>query len=125
MAKIKRASDEEVITALIEQGSVAKAAEVVGLAPRTLYDRLNDKDFVIMYREARTDIMRSAVLLLNKKVVEAIEAVSDILNDTTVNPAVRLQAAQTLIKNAAAFNGFLGTVEDENRETSSPLTMFL
>ena len=125
MAKNKKVSDTEVVAALIEQGSVAKAAEAVGLAPRTLYDRLNDKDFVIIYREARTDVMRSAVLMLNKRVVEAIETVAAIQADTSVNPAIRLQAAQTLIKNAAAFNGFLGTVEDENRETSSPLTMFL
>ena len=121
MAKTKTVSDEIVIRALIEHGSVTKAAEAVGLSPRTIYDRFQYKGFLSDYNEAKTDFLRSAVLMLNKKLVEAIETVASIQADENANPAIRLQAAQTLIKHALLLNNGLCQTENDNRETRDPL----
>ena len=90
-------SNEKVIAALLQYGTVKEAAEAAGIAPRTIYDRMQDREFRAAYLEARNDLIRKAVFSINRKLSSAVDAVSDIMNDKDTNPAVRLQAAQTII----------------------------
>ena len=125
MARGKTVSNEALIAALLEYGTVSKAADAVGLAPRSVYDRFQDKDFQSDYTEAKTDAFRGGVLLLNRKLESAITVISEIAEDKDVNAAVRLQAAGLLIKSAAAFNAALGQTEAQNRDFRSPYSIFV
>ncbi len=120
MSKTKAVSDEEVIAALLQHGTIREAAEKVGLTPRAIYNRMDNKDFRSMYLEAKTDIVREAVYSINTKLGVAVDAVFAIMNDQDVNPAVRLQAAQVLISNAAKFSARLTEDETASREMRSP-----
>lgn len=124
MAKTKTISDEELIAALVQHGTIREAAAAAGIAERTIYDRMRDTDFMRLYQEAKNDILRRAVFSINGKLSEAIEAVAAIMNDTSINPATRLQAAQTIINNAAKFSERLVNDETTSRTLADPLASF-
>ena len=99
----KAISDEQIIAALMAHSTVTAAAEAVGLSTRAMYDRMSDKEFKVLHRAAKADIVKAAVSLLNGKVTEAINTITDIMADKEVNAAVRLQAATALLTHAEKF----------------------
>jgi len=111
-----KVSDETIIAALIQSGTVKAAAEAAGVSTRTIYDRMQTREFVALYEAAKNDLIRQAVFSINGKLSAAIDEVSDIMTDKEVNPATRLQAAQTIINNAAKFAERLTGSEYQQRE---------
>lgn len=109
----KAISDEIIIAALMNNGTIKDAAAAVGISERTLYDRMNKGDFIEQYKSAKADLVRKAVYELNKQIGAAVNTVVEIMNDSSVNPAIRLQAAQTVLNNANKFSERLN--EDEQR----------
>jgi hypothetical protein len=108
----KSVSNEVIVSALLQSGTIKEAAQAVGLTPRAIYDRMaDDREFRAQYAEAKTALVRKAVFSINEKLAAAIEAVCDIMTNEDVNPAVRLQAAQTIINNAAKFSSRLDADE--------------
>ena len=119
----KAVSNEEIIAALLQHGSIAEAAAAAGVSPRTIYDRLhNDNEFRGEYAEAKNSIVRKAVYSVNSHLGEAIEAVADIMQDKNANAAVRLQAAQTIINNATKLTEQLQ--KDERHARSEGVNPF-
>lgn len=103
MAKSKAVSDELLISALLNNGTIKAAAAAAGISERTLYDRMNDGEFQALYKGAKADLIRAAVFSLNSKVQAAIDTVTAVMQDENNNAAVRLQAAQTILNNAGKF----------------------
>lgn len=103
MAKAKGISDEQLIAALLSNGTIKQAAAAAGLSERALYDRMAAADFQTLYKNAKADIIREAVIKLNSNLQAAIDTAAEIMTDSDVNPATRLQAAQTILNNAAKF----------------------
>lgn len=100
----KNISNEAIINALIQFGTVREAAESIGCKPRTIYNRMNnDNGFIEDYNAAKKDITRKAVASFNNKINLAIEEIFSIMQDKNVNAATRLQAAQTILNNAGKF----------------------
>ena len=124
MAKNSAVSDEEIIAALINNGTIRAAAAAAGIAERTIYDRMKDRDFRAEYMAAKTDIIRAAVFTINGKLSAAVDTVSEIMQDPNTNNAVRLQAAQVIINNAAKFAQRLQNEERDSREESKGLFDF-
>ncbi len=82
---------------------------------------MNDREFRAEYMEAKNDIIRKAVFTINEKLSAAIDAVAEIMTDKDNNPAVRLQAAQTILNNAGKFAERLTHAEYQSRnEGKSP-----
>ena len=113
MTQQKAISDEQVIAALLNSGTIREAAAAVGLSERALYDRMNSGEFQALYKAAKADIVRGAVFALNGNLQAAINTVAEIMNDTAANPATRLQAAQTIINGAAKFTQRLQDTEND------------
>ncbi len=109
----KTLSDEVIVSALISNGTIKAAAAAVGVTERTIYDRMNGKDFKALYKSAKVDVVRKAIFELNDQIGAAVEAVVSIMGDKDVNPAIRLQAAQTILNNANKFSERLN--DDENK----------
>ena len=103
MAKGKAISDEQIIAALLNSGTIKAAAAAAGVSERTVYDRMADCEFQALYKAAKADLIRAAVLSLNGKVQAAIDTIADVMNNEQNNPATRLQAAQTILNSAARF----------------------
>ena len=103
MAKEKAISDEQIIAALLDNGTIRAAAQAAGISERTLYDRMNKGDFQALYKAAKADLIRAAVLNINRQLQAAIDTVVEVMQDPDNNAAVRLQAAQTILNNAGKF----------------------
>lgn len=109
-------SDEEIIAALLNSGSIAQAAQLTGIAPRTIYDRMGARDFKAAYSAAKADIVRRAVLTLSRNLEAAVDVVMDVMNDDSTNPAIRLQAAKMIIDGAAKFTDRLAKADEYTAE---------
>ena len=103
MAKEKAISDEQIIAALLDNGTIRAAAQAAGISERTLYDRMNKGEFQALYKAAKADLIRAAVLNINRQLQAAIDTVVEVMQDPDNNAAVRLQAAQTILNNAGKF----------------------
>lgn len=103
MAKQKTVSDEQIIAALLSNGTIKAAAAAVGISERSLYDRMNEGEFIALYKSAKADLIRGAVVNLNNQIQAAIDTVVEVMSDKDNNAAVRLQAAQTILNNAGKF----------------------
>lgn len=113
-------SNEEIIAALLQSGTVKDAAAAVGVTPRTVYSRMEDREFKAAYKAAKADIIRQAVYSINGKLSDAIDAIADIMIDKGNNAAVRLQAAQTILNNAGKFAERLAKEERDVEATQKP-----
>lgn len=96
-------SDEQIIAALLANHSIGKAAEAVGIAPRTFYKRMGMPAFKAAYSAARADLVRQAVADLNGQMAIAIATLIEIMTDDTAPAGARVQAARLLMDNAARF----------------------
>ena len=123
MARKKKISDEQIITALLSNGTIKAAAAAVGISERSIYDRMNEGEFIALYKSAKADLIRGAVVNLNEKIQAAIDTVNDIMNDNSNNAAIRLQAAQTILNNANKFSQRL-TAEEQSVTTQMDSNMF-
>lgn len=96
-------TDEQIIAALLANGTKRAAAAAVGIDERTVYNRMNDGEFQALYKSAKADIIRTAVFNINSQLTAAVQVVVDVMNNENNNAAVRLQAAQTILNNAGKF----------------------
>ena len=112
MAKGRSIPDEQIIAALLHNGTIRAAAAAVGISERALYDRMTDGTFQALYKSAKNDLIRAAVFSINGKLQAAIDTIEGIMLDENNNAAVRLQAAQTILNNAGKFSQRLQS--DEN-----------
>lgn len=106
-------SDEEIIAALFSSGTIKEAAAKIGLSDRAIYERMRAGDFQALYKAAKADLIRGAVISINRQLQAAIDTVIEIMQDQEANPAIRLQAAQTILNNAGKFSQRLQDTEDK------------
>jgi len=104
-------SDEQIIAALLANHSIGKAAEAVGIAPRTFYKRMGTPAFKAAYSAARADLVRQAVADLNGQMAIAIATLIEIMTDDTAPAGARVQAARLLMDNAARFSDRLAEAD--------------
>lgn len=104
-------SDEQIVAALMTNGTQRAAAAAVGIDERTIYNRMNDGAFQAVYKSAKADLIRGTVSNLNMQIQAAIETVVDVMTNKENNAAVRLQAAQTILNNASKFSDRLQNSE--------------
>ena len=109
-------SNEKIIAALMNNSTLAQAAKAAGISSRALYDRMGDKEFRAEYKAAKAALMRQATQALNDRISEAVNTIAEIMQDTTANPAIRLQAAQTILSQATKFSERLDTVDEKAEE---------
>lgn len=105
-------SDEQIIAALLNNGTLKAAASAAGISERALYDRMNQGEFQALYKAAKADLIRGAVFHLNSQLQAAIDTVSEIMTNEDNNPAIRLQAAQTILNTAGKFSQRLQAEEN-------------
>lgn len=103
MANKSAISNEEVVAALLINGTIRTAAVAVGLSERAIYDRMATGEFQAVYKSAKADLLRGTVYKINNRISSAIDTVTEVMQDKDNKPAVRLQAAQILLNHAQKF----------------------
>ncbi|MGV3304344.1 replication protein [Streptococcus suis] len=86
--------------ALMTAPTVTEASKLAGIARSTGQKYLKDITFKRAYRQYRTDIMQQAAGKLQNASIRAVEVLEEIMNDETVSPYARQQAAQTILNMA-------------------------
>ena len=112
----KTRTNEEIIAALLQHGTVKDAATAIGISPRALYDRMKQRDFRAEYADARTEITRAAVSAINDKLSAAIDTIAEVMTDKESPAGTRLQAAKLILENAGKFTERLDSEEAQAKE---------
>ena len=106
-------SDEQIVAAVIKNGTMTKAAYDLGISVSTVYRRMAKPACRIIYKSFQQDLLRGTVETLSDVRCDAIETIETIMNDETINPAIRLQAAQSILANDTKYADRLTEVEKE------------
>ena len=85
--------DEVVISALLSEPTISKAAEKCGLSQRQIYERMKQKNFKEEYHQAKRSILESATNALQACLTAATETTIQIMQDAENSPQIRLNAA--------------------------------
>lgn len=120
----KAISNEEIVAALLQHGTIKAAAESIGTATRTIYDRMKESDFEKAYTTAKAELIRQALGNINSRLSEAIEITADIMRDPEQPAGARLQAAQIIINNACKFADRLNAADDKASDTGTEWLCF-
>lgn len=118
-----KVTDEQLVAALLQHGTIQATASALNVAPRTIYDRMRSYDFRILYDETRTDILRNAATAFEAKLSDAIETISEIMKDKDAPHSSRLQASLAIIQCAEKFVDRLRTDEAEVRKLRSDASL--
>lgn len=91
---------ENFLANLLMTGNVAKAAELANVSRGQGYKYLKDSVFKRVYRERRSEQLKEATALLQVASIKAVKVLTEIMEDETVTPYARQQAANTILTTA-------------------------
>ncbi len=90
---------ERAVAALVACPTTKEAAKVAGMGESTLRAYKSDPEFVELYTAARHELLDTGVKALLSKFSDAVEVISEVMNDKEASPNVRLSAANSIIQN--------------------------
>ena len=117
---MKKVSDEEILAALMKYGTIKEASAATGASQRSIYDRMHQRAFRVMYEAAKADALREATFILNGRITKAVETIENIMDDGEAPAAIRLQAANAILANVEKFALRLSEVEAGSRPIKEP-----
>ena len=100
----RTANDEKIIAALMCAGTIKEAAIMTKISPRTISDRMKTREFAAAYAQAKADLLRTTLSGISSRMTAALDILETIMNDTDTPPAVRIQAARTLLNSAGKLS---------------------
>lgn len=92
-----RKSDESIIAALVNCGSVKAAAAECGVSALTIYRRMKDNDFRKKLDAVRDDALHEASARLSGSLADAVKVLTDIMHDEQTAAQTRANAAQMVL----------------------------
>ncbi len=95
-----KVSDERLIAALLSCRTNSEAAESLGIAERTLYDRMKKPEFQEKLAEAKARLLEGATASAQGRMSEAVAVMVEIMNDKQAGSQTRLNAADAVMRNS-------------------------
>lgn len=99
----KRLTDETIITALVEAGSIKEAAGKLHCTPRTIYNRMKKPAFRELYNQAKGELMKTAAAKLQGNLTGAIDTLVSIMTDKETAAQTRANCAVSILQYGARF----------------------
>lgn len=103
--------DEKIIAALMTHKTVKEAARSLEISVRSIYNKLAEPEFQGLYTVVKADLLRNTVNSMNAHIEQAVNIIAEVMEDSNTNPAVRLQAAQSMLNYASKFSERLHGLE--------------
>ena len=97
---MRKDNDDRIILALLSAPTVREAAAAAGVSERTVYARLKEPAFNQRLAEARREMWRGHAVALQAKLGGAIETIAEIMESENAPSQVRLNAAESIVRNA-------------------------
>lgn len=104
---MKKNTDEQIIAGLLTHGTIRAAADSIGMSERAIYNRMKNTEFQALYRAAKSNLIRVTALSISNHTQEAIDTIVEVMRDKENSPAVRMQAAQSILNNSAKYMKYL------------------
>ena len=89
---------ERAIIALLNEPTIAKAAQQAEVAERTLRRWLEDDKFSRAFRKARREAFGHGISLMQHYVPHAVNTLAKVMSDATAPHSARVSAASTTLK---------------------------
>ena len=99
----ERKSDEAIISALCNAGSVKAASRECGISPVTIYRRLQDDAFRQKLDAVRDDAMKEASARLSGRLTAAVDALAEIMSDKDTAQQTRANCAAQILSYGLRF----------------------
>lgn len=99
----KIVSNEELCAALMNHGTIRETAKALQISERTIYNMMSESEFKEIYDYTQVSILNNVIVACQNRLTEAIQCITDIMSDTTINAQTRLQAAQLILKNTVSM----------------------
>ena len=99
----KRLTDEAIVAALIECGSIKAAAASLQCTPRTLYDRMKKPEFKELYTQAKADILKTVTAQLQGEFSNSVKTLAKIRDDEEAPKQTRANCATSILQYGARF----------------------
>jgi hypothetical protein len=101
MADTLTAKQQRTLAALLAEPSISAAAVAAGVGERTVYRWLDeDTPFIDAYRAARLQVVRHAVVQLQRASVDAVGVLCDVMRCENERGATRVAAARAVLDTA-------------------------
>ena len=107
----KMLEDEEIVAALITEGSIAGAAAVLGCTPRTIYARMKTPAFKELYARTKGEIVKQATAKLQGTLCSAVDTLVEIMKDKETAKQTRVNSAVSLLQYAARYTETTDIIE--------------
>lgn len=111
----KLQNNENIIIALATSSTIRDAAAKAGVSEKTIYQRLKDADFKRAYTDFKKALIEQSATALSLELSNAVRAMGDIVTDESVPAAVRLQAADAIIKDTLRMREHIQLTDDVER----------
>lgn len=111
MASKKRLTDEAIIAALVQAGSIKEAAKKLHCVPRTLYERMKSPAFKDLYAQAKADLIKGATAKLQGYLNGAIDTLAAIMKDEETAKQTRANCAVAILQYGAKFTETTDIIE--------------
>lgn len=105
-------NNEQLIIALVTTPTVREAAIKAGVSEATVYKRLKDEAFKKAYTEYKQKLIEDSATALSLQLGDAVTALGEIVRDKETPAAVRLQAADTIIKDSLRIREHIQLTND-------------
>lgn len=99
----RRLTNEAIIAALIEHGSIKGAAASLQCTPRTLYDRMKKPEFKELYTQAKADILKTVTAQLQGEFSNSVKTLAKIRDDEEAPKQTRANCATSILQYGARF----------------------
>lgn len=96
-------TDENILSALLQNGSVRAAAKALGCNDSVIRDRLKDKAFSKSYRERKLEILTAAADKMKSNISLAVDTLSAVMENTENPPTVRVSASDSLLRHCLRY----------------------
>ncbi|MDQ3253570.1 MAG: LacI family DNA-binding transcriptional regulator [Acidobacteriota bacterium] len=93
---------ERVLTALLHHGAVRAAAKEAGVSEATVFRYLQDPEFQSRYRDARRQLVETAIAQLQSDCTIAVRVLREVAEDREAPASSRVAAARTIIEQSVS-----------------------
>lgn len=90
--------DEKIISALLQNPDVKRAAQSLEITPQCIYNRLRDSVFRAEYSAARGRVLEQACYTLQGFIADAVETLHTVCVDAENSPQIRVNSADALLR---------------------------
>ena len=85
------------IATLLQTGNVAQSAKIVGVSERQFWRWMDDPNFQAELQRKQNELVDGAYMRLQSVLSGAVDVIAAIAFDTSIAPAVRLRAADSVV----------------------------